>query len=99
MVEEILNKILDLPEPEIYLRRCIDKDDATNLDDMKSAAVCAICPIDAKSMIEILFKGLKSNNYKTFTNTITVFDFLLKYSTEYSTDFKALSCKRYKRVC
>ncbi|XP_065583901.1 A-kinase anchor protein 7-like, partial [Artemia franciscana] len=58
MVEEILNKILDLPEPEIYLRRCIDKDDATNLDDMKSAAVCAICPIDAKSMIEILFKGL-----------------------------------------
>ena len=34
-----------------------------------------------------------------FTNTITVFDFLLKYSTEYSTDFKAPSCKKYKMVC
>ena len=82
MVEEILNKILYLPEPEIYLRRCIHKNDATNLDDMKLAGVCAMCPIDAKTMVEILFKGLKSNNYKTFAKTFKVFLFLLQYSTE-----------------
>ena len=77
-------QILDRQEPEMLLRNCIYRNDATGVDDMNRAAVCILGPLHAKTMVEILFKGIKSNNYKVFSNTITTLDFLLTFLNQYS---------------
>ena len=48
---------------------------------MNRAAVCILGPVHAKTMVKILFKGLNSNDYRIFCNTITTFEFLLKFAS------------------
>ena len=52
-------------------------------------------------MVKILFKGLNSNDYRIFCNTITTFEFLLKFAelySEFTLEFIALCGENYKRI-